>query len=135
MSHKTQQTLKIRDANCLKLALMDALGLMETEIEIHKVPVEFANYYKTEKYKGHVVIRRAALNRVFGRAYADAGFLIEGDKATLVHDNMDKKLTDSYGRITAHYGKHVALQQARKRGQQVNMVVENGEIRIQVKVR
>ncbi len=135
MSHNTSTVLEIRDVACLKAALVDALGLLESEIEIHAEPVTIHDYYGKIPRPAHLVIRKAALARALGEGWADAGFHFEGANATFTHDNLDRKLANSYGRIKGHYSKHVTMAQARKKGLHPELVIENGKARIRVRVR
>lgn len=132
MSHNTSIELEIKDVNLLKKALVDALGLAEDEVEVHKTPVEIQDYYKQKTRPAHVVVRAKALRRALGQGFADAGFFVEKGSAVLNHDDMDTKLAGLYGRIKGQYARHTALEAARKSGRRVEERVENGKLVIKV---
>jgi hypothetical protein len=132
MSHNTTVELEIKDANLLKKALIDALGLTESEVEVHKTPVMIKDYYGRVERPAHVVVRKDALRRVFKQGYADAGFFLEHGKAQFNHDDMDTILSGCHGRIKGQYARHTALEAARKAGRKVEERVENGKLVIRV---
>jgi hypothetical protein len=132
MSHNTTVDLEIKDLNLLKKALIDALGLTEAEVEVHKTPVDIFDYYGAIPKPVHVVIRKQALRRVFGQGFADAGVFVENGVGKLHHDDMDTKLSRTYGKIKGQYARHTTLEAARKAGRKVEERIEGGRLILRV---
>lgn len=134
MSHNTTVELEIKDLDILKKALVDALGLKESDVEVHKEPVEIQDYYRRESRPVHVVVRKAALKRVFGEkaGWADAGVFVEKGLGKFHHDDLDTELTKLHGRIKGQYARHTTLEAARRSGRKVEERVENGRLIIKV---
>lgn len=130
MSHTTSITVKFKSATALALALCDAYKLEASQVEVHDTPVTLNGYSVAQNRTAHVLVRKGSpITR-----WADMGFLLEGDDATLHYDHLDERIPAELNSVKKHYSKHVVIDRARRAGQSVEVLEQaDGTIRLTVR--